>query len=190
MTLNEYSQGSANDLIVGLQKYVSQSEISYVLASGKTSDSYVDVKSAIVDPNVNWLIINAMSEYFKLRGLSHVCLAAPPLGGALVGAAFTAGSDMCFGTYIFRPDPKTYGLRDYMIGPHPVSPNWGIFLLDDVCSTGRSLLKVADQIQEVQPNWKIVGALAVVDRGFGADEAFQARGISYDCLVSGKELGI
>jgi orotate phosphoribosyltransferase len=76
-----------------------------------------------------------------------------------------------------------------MVGPrHPAYPHAGqvVAVVDDVATTGGSLLQAADAAEAF--GCKVALALAVLDRDEGAAEALKARGIEFAPLLTAHDM--
>jgi orotate phosphoribosyltransferase len=154
------------------------------LASGRTTDVYLDMRKAILDGAGCGLI----AELFRLKvGQHYPELQA--IGGMGYGAAPLVGSFLfnCPMTtgFLVRKGQKEYGTQKMVEGD--ISPGTRCGLLEDVTTTGGSVLSAAIKTAEVtgeRPKF----AFTVVDRGEGAVEMLASQGITLIPLLTMGEL--
>ena len=150
-----------------------------LLASGKISNFYIDVRKVSLSPQGVFLISR---QVFKLiKDLKIDAIGGPTLG------ADPIVSGVCFLAYkhkkklkgfLIRKSPKKHG-RQKLIEGQELKKGMKVVVVDDVTTSGGSLIKAIEVLK--QENIKVVKAISVVDRQEGA-----ARNLaSLDCpLVS------
>lgn len=162
----------------------------FTLASGKTSDAYVDGRLVTLNGEGAALIAELLWE--RMKPLEPDCvggmvIGADPIIGALIAHAFRDGT--LLRGFLVRKEPKAYGTKRTVEGPKPEgsSKPARAIILDDTMTTGGSTVKAA---RHVRDEWgvEVVAAFAVVDRGEGAAEAFAEQGIEFHCLLTLDEL--
>ena len=119
----------------------------FSLSSGKTSSIYYDVKKAAGIPDLLELITNSLVEIIP-KNASIVGVST----GGVPFAAITACKLKSNFAYV-RNVNKKYGLEKSIEGL--INPSQEIFIIDDVCTTGKSLVSAKNKILEVYPNSKI-----------------------------------
>jgi orotate phosphoribosyltransferase len=99
----------------------------------------------------------------------------------IVGALLTNNREPLNG-FLWRKEIKEHGTKQEYEGTIP--PNAKILLIDDVATTGGSLLKIINRIKQLRADVQIVAAFVIVDRQEGAFEALAAQGIPlFSCLT-------
>ena len=88
--------------------------------------------------------------------------------------------------FMVRKEPKGHGMQRYIEGP--VEAGNRVVIVEDVTTTGGSSLIAIDRAVEF--GLKVERVITVIDRLAGAAEAFAARGIPLDPLVTIRDLGI
>jgi orotate phosphoribosyltransferase len=159
----------------------------FTLASGRTSTYYIDGKLTCFDPQGSRLIVEAIMEEIKdlpVDAVGGMDMGATPIVGAFANRSAYANRPLP--TFIVRKDVKKHGTMKLIEGNLPSPCN--VVLLDDVVTTGDSLLKAVDAVQQV--NCKVLLAISVLDRNAGAKQAIEARGIPYRPLVTLADIGI
>jgi orotate phosphoribosyltransferase len=174
---------AVRELILG--KGYERRDTPFRLSSGEWSHDYIDGKRAIAAGQdlelVGRAILAVPSErqvtFDAVGGLS---MGADPLAHAvsmLSGAAWFA----------VRKEPKKHGKQRLIEGVE-TSPGMRVLLVDDVVTTGASLLRALDAVEADGAD--VVLAVSVVDRGEGTARALKARGITYEPLLTYEDLGI
>lgn len=146
----------------------------FILSSGRESDYYVDIKRAITDPAVldviARLIADEASEVDRIAG--------PALGAVPIATAVSLYSRKPL--LMIRKEKKGYGTSKLIEGD--LQKGDRVAVVEDVTTTGGSLLKAVRAIQE---NGGIVEkAFVVVDREEGAVDEFKREGITLIPLLS------
>ena len=160
----------------------------FVLASGRVSNYYIDGRLTSFDPAGAALIAEAVLkeiEGLEVDAVGGMDMGATPIVGAVACRSHYVGRPMP--TFIVRKEVKKHGTQKKIEGPVPAAP-CKVVIIDDVVTSGDSILKAIDAAQE--QGCRVILALAVLDRGAGAKEALEARGIPYHPLVTLSDLGI
>lgn len=145
----------------------------FVLASGEKSDYYVNMKMALTEPVILKDVAVAVAE--KVEGadrLAGVELGAIPL---VVAVALETGLP-----YIMvRKEKKGHGTRKRIEGR--LNKGDKVVVLEDVTTSGKSLLKAADAIKE--DGGVVDRVVVIVDRQEGAADLFVNEGIEFVPLL-------
>ncbi|MDD5959188.1 MAG: orotate phosphoribosyltransferase [Methanobrevibacter wolinii] len=151
----------------------------FVLASGKESDYYVNMKKAITNPEILKTIAELISE--KIEGENIDKIAGPALGAVPIAVASSLNTKIPL--LMIRKEKKGYGTSKQIEGELNTGDN--VIVVEDVTTTGGSLLKA---IKVIKDNGGIVKrAFVVVDREEGAIDAFENEGIKLEPLISVSE---
>ncbi|MGN1362557.1 MAG: orotate phosphoribosyltransferase [Methanobrevibacter sp.] len=151
----------------------------FVLASGKESDYYVNMKKAITNPEILKTIAELISE--KIEGEDIDKIAGPALGAVPIAVASSLNTEIPL--LMIRKEKKGYGTSKQIEGELNAGDN--VIVVEDVTTTGGSLLKAINVIKD---NGGIVKrAFVVVDREEGAIDAFKNEGIKLEPLISVSE---
>ena len=137
-----------------------------LLASGKISNFYIDVRKVSLSPQGVFLISR---QVFKLiKDLDIDAIGGPTLG------ADPIVSGVCFLAYqhkkklkafLIRKSPKKHG-RQKLIEGQELKKGMKVVVVDDVATSGGSLIKAIEVLK--QEKIKVVKAISVVDRQEGA----------------------
>ncbi|MCL5874828.1 MAG: orotate phosphoribosyltransferase [Candidatus Thermoplasmatota archaeon] len=144
----------------------------FKLTSGKESDYYVDVKSALLNPKFLREISKRAAPYITGERIACVELGAVPLG---VAVSLETGKDLI----IIRKEKKEHGLEKLYEGK--VEMGETISFVEDVTTTGGTLLRAVTKLNEMHVRTDRV--VVVVDRKEGAKEALEYQGVELISLV-------
>jgi len=140
----------------------------FVLASGKRSSYYINIKKAYTKPEVLREIVAEMEK--KLRSLDYDYLAGVAVGAVPIVACTALAVDKPF--LIVRKEKKGYGTGAKIEGEWEKGKR--VVLLEDVTTTGGSVISAAVALRGEGLICEDV--IVVVDREEGAEEALkQAR---------------
>ena len=150
----------------------------FTLASGATSDVYVDVKRAWTDPRR----LEGLARALAARVGSEDRLAGMELGAVplVVAVALLVRRPLV----ILRKAAKEHGTRQPFEGDLPSGTT--VLLIEDVTTTGGSTARSVEIIRGA--GGRVDRALAVVDREAGASERLAALGVRLEALVTMSEL--
>jgi orotate phosphoribosyltransferase len=145
----------------------------FTLSSGKESDYYVDVKSALLNPRFLREVSEMASKYVTGDKVAAVELGAVPFG---VAVSLETGKDLI----IIRKERKEYGLEKWMEGK--VEMGETVTFVEDVTTTGGTILRAIMKLKDIHVRTDRV--IVVVDRKEGAREALEYEGIELISLVN------
>ncbi|MCS7143467.1 MAG: orotate phosphoribosyltransferase [Archaeoglobaceae archaeon] len=128
----------------------------FILSSGKRSNVYVDIKLAITYPDILEMIAEGIAEILKRYEFERV--ACIELGGVPIATAVSLKTRKPL--VIFRKEQKSYGLGGDLIGE--IKEGEKIVVIEDVITTGKSALSVAERVRK--RGGKVATVVAVVDR--------------------------
>jgi orotate phosphoribosyltransferase len=172
------------DLIAVIRdKGLRQFEQPVALASGELSRDFIDGKAALARGADLELACRGMLDALGGIGFDAV-------GGLTMGAdQFAHGIAMLSDSrwFVVRKEPKNRGTRKLVEGTE-LSPGTRVVLVEDVVTTGGSILKALDAVQELGA--EVVAAVCLVDRGESAAPPFERRGIPYLPLITYRDLEI
>jgi orotate phosphoribosyltransferase len=149
----------------------------FVLASGKKSHYFVNIKRASTDPKILREIAKEMAKHVGEAKIAGMALGAVPLA-----VAVALETDRPF--VMVRKEPKDHGTRDLIEGE--VNPGDKFIIVEDVATTGGSTMRVVTALREKGAN--VSKAVVVVDREEGATEMLQEHGIELVSIFKAKDL--
>lgn len=150
---------------------------SFVLASGKKSNYFVNIKRASTDPKILREIAKEMAPHVNQAKIAGMALGAVPLA-----VAVALETDRPF--VMIRKEPKDHGTKDLIEGE--VNPGDKFIIVEDVATTGGSTMRVVTALREKGAN--VSKAVVVVDREEGATEMLREHGIELVSIFKAKDL--
>ncbi len=142
----------------------------FILTSGKESDYYINVKKLSTNPPLALkLIAKLMAEEAQKRGITFDRVAGPELGAVPIATALALETEKPL--IIVRKKPKGHGTGSQLEGE--VKAGDKVLLVEDVTTTGGSVLKAAEVLE--REGAEIAAVMVVVDREEGAEEAIGAK---------------
>jgi orotate phosphoribosyltransferase len=158
----------------------------FTLASGRTSDLYVDVRQTSLHGEGSVLIARALLARLQpqIVGVGGMTLGADPLACATVALAFIQGRPL--DAFLIRKEPKGHGVEKWVVGRGNFAPRAPVAVVEDTTTTGRSLIQAVERARE--SGLEVVQVLTVVDREEGAAEAVRAAGFELQAITTRTEL--
>jgi len=159
----------------------------FTLASGKKATFYLDTKQVTLDSVGARMIGEGILELMQgamPKAVGGMSIGADPITGAVVTLAGVHGTPLL--GFMVRKEPKGHGTNQYIEGP--VQAGDLAVIVEDVVTTGASSMLAIDRALEY--GMKIERVIAIVDRLQGGREAFAARGIKLDTLLTIRDFGI
>lgn len=160
---------------------------SFRLSGGATSDYYIDCRRVTLTPKGAHIIgrlFCELAESLNATAVAGLTLGADPLIIATGLASYA--EDRPIKMAIVRKESKTHGLQRRIEGP-PLKPSDRVLVLEDVTTTGGSVLTAVRAIRE-EYGCEVVGAASVVDRMEGAEKLLNENGIKFFSLFKKDEL--
>jgi orotate phosphoribosyltransferase len=151
------------------------------LSSGISSNYYIDCKKAMLDGEC----LNIISDCFlsKIYELDYIPNA---IGGLTIGADFITAA-ILIKSYqsnglpilgsIVRKNRKKHGMNTII--ENVLSPGTKIVLIDDVITTGNSILFAGNEFKKL--NYDIIGVVCLIDR---EENGIEKVSNSFNCPVS------
>jgi len=159
----------------------------FILASGAESPYYIDGKMTCLDPAGATLIAEAIMEEIKdlpVEAVGGMDMGATPIVGAVAVMSHLRGRPLP--VFVVRKEVKQHGTMKPIEGPLPAGGK--VVLIDDVITTGGSILKAVDAVKAA--GCQVLMAICVLDRNAGAAETMAKLGIPYRPLVTLADIGI
>jgi len=148
----------------------------FTLSSGKESDYYVNMKMAVTDPKILKAIAKIVSNSINPEKIDKI--AGPALGAVPIATAISLESEIPM--LMIRKAKKGYGTSKIIEGT--LEKGDLVVVVEDVTTTGNSLLKAVKAIEENGGDVK--RAVVIVDRDEGAIENLEKEGILLEPLLS------
>lgn len=166
---------------------LSYREGDFTLTSGKKSDYYFDCKQTALHPEGGFLIGRLFLEMLKeydVEGVGGMTLGADPLITGVTVVSHLEGRPLP--GFIIRKKSKGHGTDQYLEGLANFSEGDKVVLLEDVCTTGGTLITAAERVRDA--GLVIVGVLAVLDREEGGREKLKEAGLELNSIFTRQEL--
>lgn len=147
---------------------------SFKLASGATSDYYLDMKPTMFDPEGANLIADIVYELlrqeFDIDSIGGLELGAVPIISTVIARSWHGRH---LSGFVVRKEKKGHGTDKHIDGNF--TPNTNVILLDDVTTKGGSVLQAVEAVRARGGTVKKV--ITIVDRLEGAKEKLRQLGI-------------
>lgn len=175
--------------LIGLVEAKALKRGTFRLASGREASFYLDAKQVVLDAHGAMLVGRAILERLRSLGplpaaVGGMSIGADPITSAVITMAGVEGLPLK--GFMVRKEPKDHGTKKYVEGP--VEPGQRVVIVEDVTTTGGSSLLAIDRVHEF--GLVVERVVTVIDRLAGAKDAFAARGIPLESLVTIRDLGL
>jgi orotate phosphoribosyltransferase len=165
----------------------------FLLVSGKRSRIYFNMKATMMTPEGAAQCARGLLTVLDGLDADYVAgleMGAVPLLGGIAAASWDAGRPI--GAVFVRKAAKAHGTSLMVEGLDDAGGETlegkRVVLIDDVATSGGSILKAADQIAEA--GGAMTDAIVILDREQGASETLAARGITLHTLFAATDLGV
>ncbi len=143
---------------------------SFTLASGQTSDVYVDCKPTTCDPRampiIGHLFLAKMKEkMWSPDAVGGLTMGADPIAFAIARESLDRPPTV--DSFIVRKDRKPHGMQKVVEGLEDTQGR-KVVIIDDVCTKGESTAIAIRNATSV--GMEILGAVCLIDREAGASE--------------------
>ena len=159
------------------------------LSSGLESDFYIDGKQTTLDAEGAYLCGKLLYEMIckegkNIGGVGGMTLGADPLVTAVSIVSYLDNEPIP--AFIVRKEPKGHGTENYIEGKSNLPDGTRVALLEDVVTTGGTLLQVIDRVEA--QGFEVGLVATIVDRQEGGEEALAAKGYKLFSLYTREEL--
>ena len=159
----------------------------FTLASGKKSDYYFDCRQTSLHPEGAWLIGSLFNEMLKdlpVKAVAGMTMGADPLISSTSVVSHLQGRPLA--GLIVRKAIKDHGTGRYIEGLANVEKDDMVAMLEDVVSTGGSVLQACERVRDA--GLGIAAICCVLDRGEGGREKLQQAGYEVRAIFTRPEL--
>lgn len=175
--------------LLKLLRRQSYEERDVILTSGKRSSYYIDGKQTTLHPEGAYLVGELFYEEIRKFGVRVDAVGGPTLGADPIVTAIAVSSflhkDPLPG-FIIRKKPKRHGTMQWIEGVKSLYPGASVALVEDVMTTGGSLLKAVKVVRELGYQVAVAGVL--VDRLEGGRKTLEAENVSFFTLFTIEDL--
>ncbi|MFM8577417.1 MAG: orotate phosphoribosyltransferase [Planctomycetaceae bacterium] len=181
--------GAATHELIELVAQKALSRGTFRRASGREARYFLDSKQVVLDARGAMLVGSAILERLESLGLlpdavGGMSIGADPVTSAVVTMAGVKGLPLS--GFLIRKEPKGHGTQRYIEGP--VRSGMRVVIVEDVVTSGGSSLLAIDRAEEF--GLRVERVVTVVDRLAGGSEAFAARGVLLEPLLTIRDLGL
>lgn len=158
----------------------------FTLASGKESTYYINSKKAIFHSEAVWLLGEVLWEMTKdldIAAAGGLEVGAIPMATTLA-QRFHQGGRTLEGFFV-RKQAKSHGSQERVEGV--LTPGMRVAVLDDVLTTGGSVLQAIAEIEKVGA--QVAAVVCIVDRLEGAREAIAPK-YAYRPIFTIRDFGV
>lgn len=157
----------------------------FKLTSGKESDFYIDGKQTTLSAEGAYLcgkllfaLLRQQPE--KIEAVGGMTLGADPIVSAVSVVSFLEKQPIP--AFIVRKESKKHGTEAYIEGQQNIPAGASVALVEDVVTTGGTLLKVIDRVEA--QGYKVGLVVTIIDREEGGAEALAAKGYPLTALFT------
>ena len=154
----------------------------FVLASGAKSDYYIDVKKAITEPKVLYLISQLMAERMQIDNIRPDRIAGVVLGSVPLATALSLATGIPY--VMIRKEKKDHGTGKLIEGE--LNPGDKVLVVEDVITTAGSSIKAIATLRE--NGAEVTHVMSVIDREGGGRENLEEIGVGFKPLVKASDL--
>jgi orotate phosphoribosyltransferase len=157
----------------------------FQLAHAGVSDFYIDGKQLTFDADGAYLLSEIIYDLIKDRDVNAI-------GGIVLGSIpiavgvsiFSLSKGKKISPFAVRKEVKSHGTQSHIEGS--IKPGDKVIIVEDVVSTGGSVIESIKKVQEL--GCEIVSVIAIVDRQKGGKEAIESTGCRYEPLLTIEDL--
>ena len=167
----------------------SYEEREVTLTSGRKSTFYIDGKQTTLDAEGGYLCGRLLFELIKnapekISSVGGMTLGADPLVTAVSVVSHLDGNPVP--AFIVRKEAKGHGTGNYIEGKKNLEPGSCVALVEDVVTTGGTLIKVIERVEN--EGFKVGLVVTVVDREEGGAEVLARAGYPLQAVFTRTEL--
>lgn len=161
----------------------------FTLTSGNTSDFYIDGKQTTLSAEGAYLCGRLLFELIaknetKIDAVGGMTLGADPLVTAVSIASFLGKAPIP--AFIVRKEAKGHGTGNYIEGLKNMPEGCTVALLEDVVTTGGTLVKVIKRVEDA--GFKVGLVATVVERQEGGVQVLADAGYKLESIFTREEL--
>ena len=176
---------SKRNQLISLIQQKALSKGAFKLASGQTSDYYIDLSKILLDSVGLSLVASAILEevysWKKVTAIGGPAYGAVPIIAGMLTLFYEHKWPMK--GFFIRKEIKEYGKKELLEGL--LEQNDKVVLVEDVTTTGGSLLKAVNEVQKIAT---VIQVISVVDRNQGAYKLFQDKSIPFKSILNISQL--
>ncbi len=159
-----------------------------ILASGRESDFYIDCRQTALNAEgaclIGKLMYDMLSKGRKVEGVGGPTLGADPIVTAISMTSYMDGNPVP--AFIVRKEPKGHGTGQWIEGRKNLRDGANVAVVEDVVTTGGSMIKAIERVKA--EGFNVVRVLALVDREEGGREAIKEAGYDLEVLFTKRDI--
>lgn len=148
----------------------------FILSSGKKSPYYLDCRKITLYAPSFKIIGELFWEeirFLNIQGVLGMSVGADPIVCSVLSKA--SQEDIDLKGFFVRKEPKKHGTQRQIEGD--LSPGLRVVVVEDVVTTGKSVLKAIECAEKEK--LQIIKVLALIDRGEGGKENIESKGYPF-----------
>ena len=157
----------------------------FTLASGATSDVYLDMKPTMFDPEgaalIGAVIVERLKAHPDISRVGGLELGAVPIVTAVSQASWP---DRPIPSFVVRKAKKDHGTQQAIDGNF--TPGSKVVLVDDVTTKGGSVMQAVHAVRAQGGTVKFI--LSIVDRLEGAEENLGREGVALQPIFTARDV--
>jgi orotate phosphoribosyltransferase len=162
------------------------------LASGRSSNFYIDCKQVTLDARAHVLIGRQFLDLIRqveaeqsvrFSGAGGLTMGADPLASAVAMTSSLDGHPLP--AFLVRKEPKKHGTESYIEGVKNLAPGGSLVVLEDVVTTGGSALQAVERVRNA--GFQVSLVVGLVDRLEGGRERLQQEGLRLETLFDRRD---
>lgn len=160
-----------------------------VLRSGRLADFYMDCRRVTLHPRGSTLCGRVFWDEFRRSGIDVAAVGGPTMGADPLVTAFqmTAhGDGVDLPAFLVRKQAKDHGTASRIEGRFGLAAGSDVLLLEDVLTTGGSLLEAREAV--VADGLNPVACMVLVDRCEGGRANMEAAGLRVFSVFTASEV--
>ena len=160
-----------------------------LLASGKKSDFYIDLRQTTLNPEGAYLVGRIFYEMIRGTGIKIDAVGGPTMGADPIVTAISIVSFMeenPIPAFIIRKEPKKHGLGLWIEGKKNIRENANVIIVEDVVTTGSSSISAAKKAED--EGLKVPAIFAMVDRLEGGAENIRNAGYRFEAIFTKEDI--
>ncbi len=147
----------------------------FTLASGRSSNYYLDCRLTTLDPEgavlTAYTILELLDEHgVKADAIGGLAIGADPIVTAVAAVSYLEKKPLR--AFIVRKDAKAHGRQKQIEGIADTEVS-RVIIVDDVCTTGESTWQAIRAVEDA--GLKVVAVLSLVDREEGGSERLREK---------------
>lgn len=164
----------------------SYEEREVILTSGRKSNFYFDGKQTTLDPEGAYMVGTVLYEMIKgkSKAVGGPTLGADPIATSVAIVSHLKGDPIP--AFIIRKEPKGHGKKLWIEGDKPLKKGTRVAIVEDVITTGGSILKAIDIAKDL--GLEVAQVIVLVDREEGGREKLAEKGYELEAVFTRSEL--